>query len=141
LVPFFWGGGEGRLSDRAFILQNRTWTDHSGFRIGRGTTRTGSEYASFTPEGKKKKKKRKKRARVASFLTRAIISLTVIVAGKKKRSLFIPKKTKETKYMQVRGFLFLNFFSSVIYFILLKFLFFIFPVYFYCMIFILRVLN
>jgi hypothetical protein len=77
-------------------LQNRTWTDHSGFRIGRGTTRTGSEYASFTPEGKKKKKKKeKKRARVASFLTRAIISLTVIVAGKKKEVYLYPKKQKK----------------------------------------------
>ncbi len=115
MVPFFWGGGGGRLSDRAFILQNRTWTDHSGFRIGRGTTRTGSEYASFTPEEKKKKQKR---ARVASFLTRAIISLIVIVAGKRKRSLFIPKKTKETNICRWGGgFLFLNFFSSVLYFI------------------------
>ncbi len=79
LVPFFWGEG-GRLSDRAFILQNRTWTDHSGLRIGRGTTRTGSENGSFMPEEKQKKK----RARVASFLTPAIIALTVIVAGKKR---------------------------------------------------------
>jgi hypothetical protein len=124
LVPFFWGGGEGRLSDRAFILQNRTWTDHSGFRIGRGSTRTGSEYASFTPEGEKKKEKKKKNGHgLRLFLTRAIISLTVIVAGKKKRSLFIPKRTKETKYMQVRGFLFLNFFLVYFNFYLLIFLF------------------
>lgn len=59
----FFSGGKGgrrggRLSDRAFILQNRTWTDHSGFRIGRGSTRTGSENASFTPKEKKKEKKK-----------------------------------------------------------------------------------
>jgi hypothetical protein len=85
-------------------LQNRTWTDHSGFRIGRGTTRTGSEYASFTPEGKKKKKKKeKKRARVASFLTRAIISLTVIVAGKKKKKFIYTQKNKRNKIYAGEG--------------------------------------
>jgi hypothetical protein len=41
-------------------LQNRTWTDHSGFRISRGATRTGSEYASFYARVKKKKKRKKK---------------------------------------------------------------------------------
>jgi hypothetical protein len=111
LVPFFWGGGEGRLSYRAFILQNRTWTDHSGFRIGRGSTRTGSEYASFTPEGEKKKEKKKKNGHgLRLFLTRAIISLTVIVAGKKKKKFIYTQKNKRNKIYAGEGIFIFKFF-------------------------------
>jgi hypothetical protein len=67
--------------------------------------------------GKKKKKKRKKTGTGCVFSDTRHHLIDRNSRRKKKGSLFIPKKTKETKYMQVRGFLFLNFFSSVVYFI------------------------
>jgi len=92
------GGGGSRLSDRAFILQNRTWTDHSGFRIGRGTTRTGSEYASFTPEGQKKEKKKKKKKKKTG--TGCVLSDTrhhrIDRNSRREKKVYLYQKKKET---------------------------------------------
>ncbi len=86
------------------MLQNRTWTDHSGFRIGRGTTRTGSEYASFTPEGQKKRKKKKTGTGCVLSDTRhhRIDRNT----RREKKFYLYPKKKKRNKYMQLGDFYF-----------------------------------
>ncbi len=117
MVPFFWAGGEGGADFQI---------GHLCCRIGLGLIILVSESAGELPElvqnmlvlrqRAKKKEKKKKRARVASFLTRAIIALTVILAGKKS-FIYTQKKKKETNICSWGIFIFILKFFSVLYFI------------------------